>query len=151
MAENNWIQNFYHPKNPQKYIGDLNEIIFRSSWERHFFEFCDNTSSVIRWSSEPFPIKYFDESSLKTRRYFPDAYVEIADSSGIIKKYLVEIKPYKQTQPPKEGRKKTQTYLNECKTHLKNKSKWKFAEEFCRQNDMEFMLITEKELGLKKF
>lgn len=150
MGEKNWLQDFYKPQNPQKYIGDLTQIVYRSSWEKRLFEFCDNSSSVLKWSSEPFAIKYWDESTLKSRRYFPDAYMEVMDASGVVKKYLVEVKPYKQTHPPKEGRKKTRTYLNECKTYLKNKSKWQYAEEFCRKNDLEFKIITEVELGLKK-
>ena len=150
MAEKKWIQNFYTPTNPEKYIGDLKEIVFRSSWERHFFQYCDSSPSVVRWSSEPFPIQYWDESSLKNRRYFPDAYVEIKEASGEIKKYLVEIKPYKQTIPPKEGKKKTRTYVNECATYLKNKSKWQYAEEFCNKNGLKFLILTEQNLGLGK-
>jgi hypothetical protein len=146
----NWVQNFYHPINPDKYIGDLKNIVFRSSWERHLFQYCDNVSSVLKWSSEPFAIKYWDESSMKTRRYFPDVYMEIIDRDGNIKKYLAEVKPYRQTQPPKEGRKKTRTFINECKTYQKNISKWKFAEEFCKKNGMEFIILTETHLGLKK-
>ena len=147
---NNWVQNFYHPVNPDKYIGDLSEIVYRSSWERHLFQFCDSSSNIVKWSSEPFAIKYWDESTMKTRRYFPDAYMEVLQPDGTTKKYLVEVKPYKQTLPPKEGRKKTRTYINECNTYAKNQSKWKFAEDFCRNNGMEFIIITEKNLGLKK-
>lgn len=150
MAEKKWIQNFYRPSHPEKYIGDLNEIVYRSSWERHFFQYCDSSPAVLKWSSEPFAISYWDKSTMKTRRYFPDAYVEMKDIDNNVKKYLIEIKPYKQTIPPKEGRKKTKTYLAECNTHLKNESKWEFAREFCRKNDMEFMILTEKDLGLHK-
>jgi hypothetical protein len=148
--EKTWVQNFYTPINPDKYIGDLKEIVYRSSWERHFFQYCDTTSNILKWSSEPFAIKYWDQTTAKTRRYFPDVYAEIKDSNGLVKKYLIEIKPYKQTIPPKEGKKKTKTYLTECRVYLKNESKWKFAREFCEQNGLEFLLITENELGLNK-
>ncbi len=144
----NWLQNYFIPKNPQKYVGDLREIIYRSSWEKRLFEFCDNNSNILKWSSEPFAIKYWDESSLKTRRYFPDAYIEVVDTYGIIKKYLVEVKPYKQTVEPKKGKKKQKTYLNECLVYTKNQSKWKFAREFCERNGLDFMILTEKELGI---
>lgn len=150
MSEKNWVQNFYRPKNPQKYIGDLSQIVYRSSWEKHLFEFCDTSSSILKWSSEPFAIPYWDESTMKTRRYFPDVYMEVEDSTGQVKKYIAEVKPYKQTLPPKEGRKKTRTYINECNTYLKNKSKWCFAEEFCKKNEINFIILTEKELGIKR-
>lgn len=146
----NWLQNFFIPKNPEKYIGDLSQIVYRSSWEKRLFEFCDSRSSIIKWSSEPFAIKYWDNSSLKNRRYFPDAYIEVLDVNGSIKKYLVEVKPYKQTIEPKKGRKKAKTYINECLTYSKNQSKWKYAREFCERNGLEFLILTEDELGIRK-
>jgi hypothetical protein len=144
----NWLQNFYIAKKPEKYIGDLTNIVYRSSWEKKLFEFCETNNSIRKWSSEPFPIKYWDESTLKTRRYFTDAYIEVNDINGNIKKYLVEVKPYKQTIEPKRGKKKSKTYINECLVYTKNQSKWKFAREFCERNGMEFIIITEKELNL---
>ena len=144
----NYIQGLYQPKNPEKYIGDKTQIIYRSSWELRSFKWCDNTESIIQWSSEPFPIQYFDQSTNKIRRYFPDLFVKIRDKQGIIKTYLIEIKPEKQTNSPKKGRKKTSTYLNEVATYKKNLSKWQQAEKFCESNNMIFKIITEKELGI---
>ena len=144
----NYVQGLYQPKNPEKYIGDKTQIIYRSSWELRSFKWCDNTGSIIQWSSEPFPIQYFDQSTNKIRRYFPDLFVKIRDKQGIIKTYLIEIKPEKQTNSPKKGRKKTSTYLNEVATYKKNLSKWQQAEKFCESNNMIFKIITEKELGI---
>lgn len=144
----NYVQGFYTPRNPDKYIGDKTKIIFRSSWERRIFIWADDNESVVQWSSEPFPIQYFDQSTNKIRRYFPDLFVKIRDKQGIIKNYLIEVKPEKQTNPPKKGRKKTLTYLNEVATYKKNLSKWQQAEKFCESNDMIFKIITEKELGI---
>ena len=144
----NYVQGLYQPKNPEKYIGDKTQIIYRSSWELRSFKWCDNTESIIQWSSEPFPIQYFDQSTNKIRRYFPDLFVKIRDKQGIIKTYLIEIKPEKQTNSPKKGRKKTSTYLNEVATYKKNLSKWQQAEKFCESNNMIFKIITEKELGI---
>lgn len=150
LVSDNWKQDFYHPIYPEKYIGDLSNIVYRSSWELRLFQYCETSTSVLKWSSEPLAIKYWDESTMKTRRYFPDAYVEVLQTDGTVKKYLVEVKPYRQTIPPKVGKKKTKTYIMECNTYTKNKSKWKFAEEYCRQHGMEFMIITENELNIKK-
>ena len=144
----NYVQGLYQPKNPEKYIGDKTQIIYRSSWELRSFKWCDNTESIIQWSSEPFPIQYFDQSTNKIRRYFPDLFVKIRDKQGIIKTYLIEIKPEKQTNSPKKGKKKTSTYLNEVATYKKNLSKWQQAEKFCESNNMIFKIITEKELGI---
>jgi hypothetical protein len=144
----NYLQGLFKPKNPQKYIGDVNQIVFRSSWELRAFKWADETESILEWSSEPFPIKYFDSSTNKVRRYFPDLFLKVRNKSGGVDSYLVEIKPDKQTRPPKKGRKKTQTYLNEIATYEKNQSKWNQAEKFCESNNMRFKVITEKELGI---
>lgn len=144
----NYVQGFYKPQNPQKYIGDLNQIIFRSSWELRAFKWADGSSNIIEWSSEPFPIKYFDSSTNKMRRYFPDLFIRVMDKSGELKTYIIEIKPEKQTKPPKKGRKKTSTYLNEVATYEKNLSKWNQAKQFCESNNIIFKILTEKELGI---
>jgi hypothetical protein len=144
----NYVQGLYKPQNPEKYIGDINQIVYRSSWELRAFRWADTNSSILEWSSEPFPIKYFDHSTNKMRRYFPDLFLKIKDRSDIIKTYLIEIKPEKQTKPPKPRSRKTKTYLNEMTTYQKNISKWTQAEEFCKQNNMIFKLVTEKELGI---
>ena len=40
----------------------------------------------------------------------------------------------------------TKRYINEVVTWSVNKAKWKAATEFCKDQNWEFMLITEKEL-----
>jgi hypothetical protein len=144
----NYVQGLYKPQNLEKYIGDINQIVYRSSWELRIFRWCDSSENILEWSSEPFPIKYFDHSTNKMRRYFPDLFVKIRNKQGIITNYLLEVKPEKQTKPPKPRSRKTKTYLNEMTTYQKNISKWTQAEEFCKQNNMIFKLVTEKELGI---
>jgi hypothetical protein len=144
----NYLQGLFKPKNPQKYIGDINQIVFRSSWELRAFKWADETESILEWSSEPFPIKYFDHSTNKVRRYFPDLFLKIKNKEGVIESYIVEIKPEKQTMPPKRGKKRTSTYLNEVATYEKNISKWNQAKQFCESNNILFKVITEKQLGI---
>jgi hypothetical protein len=144
----NYIQGLYKPLNPEKYIGDINQIVYRSSWELRAFKWADSTQSIIEWSSEPFPIKYFDHSTNKLRRYFPDLFLKIIDKDNNIKTYIIEIKPERQTKPPKKGKKKTKTYINEVATYEKNISKWTQANIFCESNNIIFKVISEKELGI---
>lgn len=144
-----FVQGIYKPKHSNKYIGNGNPI-FRSSWEKKFFEFCDNTETIICWASEPIPIPYYCPIDNKKHKYFVDFYVEILEGT-IKKKYLIEIKPYKQTIPPKESkRKKKQTLLYEQLTWVKNQYKWEAAKKFAASNGMEFKIITEKELNINK-
>ena len=67
------------------------------------------------------------------------------------KKYLVEIKPAKETKPPRAA-KKTRRYLTEALTYVKNQSKWKAAQDFARDNGATFQIWTEdtlERLGIK--
>ncbi len=112
-------------------------------------KYCDNNPNIIQWGSEEFFINYFDPTTNKVRRYFPDFFVKIKNKSGEIKKYIIEVKPKKQTiEPTKNPKRKTKSWINEVLTYEKNKSKWEAATEFCKDNLMEFKIITEDELGL---
>lgn len=149
MKENKYNQGRFHPKNPEKYKGDVKNIIYRSSWELYFMQYCDRKPSILEWGSEEFFIPYFDPTSNKVRRYFPDFYVKLEDRDKNIKKYVIEIKPKKQTaQPQRTKRKQNRTYLNEMLTYQKNIAKWKAAEEWCADHKFEFKIITEDNLSL---
>lgn len=149
MAEKNYIQNFFTPIQPQKYLGDVKNIVYRSSYELKAFHWCDSHPDILEWSSESIVIKYFDPTTQKIRRYFPDLYVKMKEQSGELKRYIIEIKPKRQTVPPNPSpKKKTKTYLNEARTYAKNDAKWKAAENFCKDNGLTFKLVTEEELGL---
>ena len=134
-------QGKYRPSYPRKYKGDTSNIIYRSSWEYKFMKWCDYTTSVQEWGSEEIIIPYISPVDGKRHRYFPDFYVKIQN-----RKYLVEVKPFKQTLEPKTQKRNTKRYINEVVTYHVNKAKWKAATEFCKDHSWEFMLITEKEL-----
>ena len=64
------------------------------------------------------------------------------------KKYLVEVKPFRQTKEPKTQKKITKTYIREVVTWSVNSAKWKAATKFCKDHNWKFMIITEKELKI---
>ena len=134
----------YTPVFPEKYVGDSTNIIMRSSWETRFASWCDKNPSVLKWSSEETIVPYRCPTDNKIHRYFVD--FKITLSTG--KTYIVEVKPASQTQPPIYPGKRTQRYLVESMTFMKNQAKWKAAEEFAKDRGWEFKIITEKELGL---
>ena len=71
------------------------------------------------------------------------------EKNEMIKNYVVEVKPYKQTRPPKTRKRKTKSYLTECVTYAVNQAKWKAAKEFCEDHRIEFKVVTEKDLGIR--
>jgi hypothetical protein len=149
-----YIQSIYKPKNPEKYVGDVNNIIARSSWERKFFIWCDSREFVVAWSSEETVIPYKCATDGRIHRYFVDAKIKIRESNGAYKTYLIEIKPMAQVEKPRPPKRKTQKtrvrYLNECATYMKNQSKWEAAKYYCQQRGWEFKILTEIELGIKQ-
>ena len=146
MAES--IKSRYKPTNPQKYNGNPNNIICRSSWERKFCRYCDLNENILEWGSEEFWIPYISPVDRRVHRYFPDFIIKVKESNGQIKTYVIEVKPAKQTRPPKPRKKVTQSYIYECKTYATNQAKWKAADEWCKDKRVEFKIITEKELGI---
>jgi len=137
----------YKVKNPSKYKGNPTQVIFRSLWERQVFRWCDENSSVLQWSSEEIIIPYRCKTDKKLHRYYPDVYIKTKD-----KEYLIEIKPKKETVPPRDRSKKTKTYLNEVMTYIKNTSKWDAAKEYCADRGFIFDIWTEdtlKKMGIK--
>ena len=139
----------YTPKNPKKYKGDYHNIVYRSLWERKFMVYCDNSDNILEWGSEEIIIPYLSPWDGKLHRYFPDFYIKVKQAKGNIKKFIIEVKPKKQTKPPKPVSRKTRRWLNEVKTYSINEAKWKHAKEWCENNNMEFKILTEEELGIR--
>jgi hypothetical protein len=139
----------YKPSFPEKYKGDPTNIIYRSLWERKFCVYCDTNERILEWSSEEKCIPYRSPIDGKIHRYFPDFLIKVKESNGSIKKYMIEIKPSKQTVPPKKPQRQTKKYISEVYEYAKNQSKWEAAKDWCADRGYEFKIITENELGIK--
>ena len=145
------IKSKFRPSNPRKYMGDPTNIICRSSWERKMCQWCDTQPNVLKWASEEFSIPYVSPKDGKVHRYYPDFLIEYRDTSGKIKKQIIEVKPKRQTKPPERKSRVTKSYLYEAATYEINMAKWKAAVEFAKDNGIEFKIITEDELGIKQY
>jgi hypothetical protein len=135
-----FVQGFFKPKNPEKYLGNVNRIIFRSSYELRVFSAFDNEPSILKWGSELFSIPYMSPVDGQVHQYFPDLLVVYKDRAGAIQKMLIEIKPHHETLPP---RKQTELAV---KTYVVNQAKWQAAEKFCNANGLQFQVLTEKSI-----
>lgn len=138
-------QGRFTPKNPQKYLGDATNVIFRSSWELKLMIGLDLHTSVLAWGSEEIVIPYYWEGDGKPHRYFPDFIAVMKTPNGNVK-YLIEVKPHAQTLEPKRGNKREKTFINEVTTYSKNKAKWLAAESYCADRGWVFKIVTEKDL-----
>ncbi len=139
----------FKPKNPEKYVGDINNITARSSWESKFLRYLDLNENIIRYSSEEVIIPYYNPLDGKMHRYYPDMLVEIKDKFGNTSIKLIEIKPYKETQIPKKPARHSKYYTEACTTFITNQAKWDAAKKFCQDKNWDFQILTENELFRK--
>lgn len=144
--ERHYKQGLFKPANPEKYIGDPTNIVYRSGWEKKFMNYLDENLSIIRWGSEEVVVPYISPVDNRPHRYFVDFYVEAKGVDGSIKKMLVEIKPYAQTLEPKMPKKKTKRFITEVMTYGVNQAKWKAAQNYCDKKGWVFQVLTENEI-----
>jgi hypothetical protein len=135
--------------NATKYKGDITNIVYRSLWELKFMKWCDDNISVVEWGSETVIVPYISPIDNKVHRYFVDFYIKIKNKNNAIEKYLIEIKPEKFTKPPEIPKKKTKRFIDEVFQYGVNDAKWKASFEFCKDRNMKFIILTEKDLGIK--
>ena len=137
-------QGVYKPAST-KYKGTADPI-YRSSWELKFFRWCDNNPNVVEWSSESVVVPYTSPIDGRAHRYFVDNVVKIKEGNEIIK-YLIEIKPKRQTiKPTSHGNKKKSTILYESLSYVKNIAKWEAAKAWCAKRGYKFQILTEDHL-----
>lgn len=143
-------QGVFRPLHPEKYAGNSPEIIFRSSWEQTLMRWCDNTPSVIGWMSEEIVIPYYSQADMKMRKYYVDFAVKFKTNQGTVETVIIEVKPFKETIPPKRTKKKKdEVFMKECYTWQVNQDKWKAANEWAEKRGLRFIVMDEYALGIK--
>ena len=139
-ANSRYRQGYIDPGSCKKLFPDLvrDSIIYRSSYERKFIYWCENNPKVKHWGSECMSIKYVSMIDKKEHTYYPDYVVEMIDGE----KWVVEIKPYSQTQRPvtENG------WL--WNAYTMNMSKWVAAKQFCDARGLKFKILTERTIEL---
>jgi hypothetical protein len=138
----------YRPVNHKKYKGDPRAVFYRSLWELKFMKWCDNHDHILEWGSEEIVVPYRSPLDGRVHRYFVDFYAKVRNKSGTAKKYLIEVKPKKQTVEPKIPKRKTKRYLTEVTTYITNQAKWEAAREWCADHGLEFIILTEDHLNV---
>jgi hypothetical protein len=161
-------QGYYQITNPSKYMGNPNLIIYRSSWEFSFCKWCDFSPSIVKWSSEPVRIPYYDRVSKLakckelhldpnnphnwvTKFYNTDFWIQVKKADGTIEKWFIEIKPQHKLGKPKQPEKNAPIreitkYNNAVKEYLINEAKFAAIREWANKNGAYFWVFTEVEL-----
>ena len=148
-------QGKFKPKNVQKYQGNHEEIYYRSSWELAVMFWCDTNSKVTKWSSEEIVVPYLCPSDNKIHRYFIDFRITITAQSVNEQTYLIELKPKKYTEQPKQrskNKRDRRKYITEVLTFVRNQAKWEAATLYANKNKATFQVWTEdtlEQLGIR--
>jgi len=142
-------QGIFKPIHSEKFIG-AKDPVYRSSYELKFFRWADTNSNILAWGSENIIIPYTSPLDGRVHRYFVDNFVIFKDKNNVKQKFLIEIKPSSQVAKPTNVKnKQRRTILYEQKTWIINQAKWKAAEEWSNRKGYKFLILTEKELGIR--
>ena len=132
----NYIQGFYKPIHPEKYVGN-HAPQFRSSWEQKVMIMFDTNPNIISWASESLKIPYQNPFTGKYTVYVPDFVVTYVDAKGNQKAEIIEVKPAKETflEQAKSQQAKAAVALNTFK--------WAAAQAFAKHQGMTFRVMNE--------
>jgi len=143
----NFVQGVFTAQNIQKYKGSF-PIIYRSSLELKVMRWFDGNPNIITWGSESVVIPYVSPLDGRMHRYFVDFVIALKQKDGTIKKYIIEVKPYKQTIKPESSKhKKPKTIIYETTEWIKNQAKWSAAEQYAEKHNIKFLILTEKHIS----
>lgn len=107
-------------------------------------KYLDGKAEVLKWSSEEVRIPYIKPTDGKIHKYFVDFKATLKHKDGVVRTALLEAKWSTALSEPKPPKKKTKRYYRELYNWEVNSAKWKAAEAYCKQNDMDWGFITEK-------
>jgi hypothetical protein len=145
----------YKVKNKEKYVGDIENVVYRSLPERAIMKYFDFSKKILKWNSEGIIIPYLYEVDNKTHRYFMDFYAEIICNDGLIKKYIFEYKPGAKMKKPKKSNRKSNKsqvrYLTEVFEYIKNANKWEYARKYADKNNLIFYVLNEEHIKRMNF
>ncbi len=146
MARKGIRKGYFKPRHPKKYIGDVNKIVYRSSWELSFMNFLDNNESIEQWGSEIIAIPYRKPTTGRIHKYYPDFWIKYKNKNGDVVQEVIEVKPEKETKQPTTVGKNKKTQLYEALTWSINKAKFKSARLFCDKYGMKWRVLTERHI-----
>lgn len=139
-----FIQGYYTPINPSKYVG-ATKPMYRSSWELKLMQLFDTHPSFISWASESLKIPYRNPFTNKYTVYVPDFVITYTDASGRVIAEIIEVKPAKETFMEQAKSKKSKAAV------ALNSFKWAAAQAFAKHHGMRFRVLTESNIFNKPF
>jgi hypothetical protein len=154
QTKQGWYQGWFEVQNPQKYKGKKKPF-YRSGLERKLMKTLDTSDWCLEWLSEQPQVKYVNPLTKTPQNpagnvwnYHPDFVVVVDNGDGTTSTKMIEVKPQKQTKPPKpSGRGRSRRLVeSETRTWVLNQAKWDAAKDYCKKRGWEFIIMTEKDI-----
>ena len=139
---------YYHVVNKEKLRNEKKSLYYRSGLEKRMMEIADHSKNILEWSYEDIIIpyqKYQNAGTNKKNYYVIDFWIK-KKIDNVIKEYLIEIKPYNFLFPPEPQKRQTKQWLEKLENYTTISQKCKFAKIYAEQHNMEFCILTEKDL-----
>lgn len=146
IKKGHYYQGRYELVNPEKYLGDPNNVVYRSGWERRLCYKFDHSPEIIAWGCEAVVIKYISPKDGLPHRYFTDFITVALNKEGEKVVTVIEVKPEKEKYPPSSKGKKKARYIKECMNFEINQAKWKYARAYCEKRGWNFVILSEKQI-----
>ena len=108
----------------------------------------DNNVNVLEWASEEVSIPYQSPLDGKVHRYYPDFLVKVkrGPDTQII---VIEVKPEKQTKPPKQGKRKLKVIYMRLRSGARTMPSGTQPKTIVINEVGSLVFGTERTLGLK--
>ena len=123
--------------------------VFKSRMEARVFRWLDLNANVIRWGYEIIDIPYLFQVDGRMHTYITDIYCEIRGNNSKVNRYILEVKPVKETLPPKPANnspKSKARYQREMFVYIKNSDKWEATRRFCDSKGIKFVEVTDEDI-----
>lgn len=143
LSGGHYKQGLYCPVNKDKYLGRLDNIVYRSGLELKWFRFFDLNPHIINWACEEYVVSYISPLDNQPHKYFIDVFIRYITKNNEPKEALIEIKPFNQTFAPKKKRRVTKQYRYAVEQYIVNEAKWNSAIKVARDHNMDFKILTE--------
>jgi len=109
--------------------------------------YCDTNDAILKWSSEPVAIDYYNPLDKKEHKYNVDFYIKVLKEDQQTQDWIIEIKPENQTKKPLyEGTMtvaKLKSYNRNMQIWITNQAKFKAARDWAEKRDYRFGVIGE--------
>lgn len=122
--------------NPDRYIGNIKDVMYSDKKMLHLFTICDRSRNVIKWSNERVGIHFLNPKTKDMDVFFPDLMIKyIHDGKEVTE--VLDIRSVGET-----GSETGKSHSIAMKDPVNN-AKWESAKSLCEKNGIVFRVVSD--------